>query len=68
VTLTEIQNTLNSTDEDDIGDLGELLDDHNNNPLYHDNFIEDCDNLDIINNSTPTEAQGIANIPFADCP
>jgi hypothetical protein len=36
--------------------------------LYHDNFIEDCDNLDIINNSTPTEAQGIANIPFADCP
>jgi hypothetical protein len=71
VTLTEIQNTLNGIDKDAIIDLGELLDDHNNNPLYHENPIEDCDFMDIMNETCPIkclEESGLVNIPFADCP
>jgi len=63
VTLSFIQLTLEGSNEDDINDLGTLLDTYNNSG--HNVPIEDSSPT---GTPTPDLAKAIAHIPFADCP
>jgi len=68
VLLEDIQSTLCSTDNETIHDLGELLNEYNES--FDDNPIDDCDFLDIMNDTCPKkclEKQGLVDYQFADC-
>lgn len=69
ITLSEIQIIFNSGDIEDLEDLHDIAQDYNE--YYDNNPIEDCDYLDIMNNTCPKkclEDNGLVNYSFADCP
>lgn len=66
VSVEDIRNTIQGCDTTAMNNLSSLLEAYYE--YYDDNPIEDCDNLDIMNNSDPTTAEGLADKAFADCP